>query len=221
MYTELSTLKQRIEYKGDDYYDIHPEEKFDELLTQLEKESRQLINNHKGSAGLSFTFEKETDRTDTIRAPNARTVQLVYPVQNVSKVEIELFDKGYNELDDTSYDSTRHNLILQRSAFPFINDTRQRKRKLDRNITDPTWNDICTKVRVTYTRGYDSIPENVKNVQIQMINKMLRNLRMEQGIQSVEPDNVSQFVDAGTVMSEDIRQSLDDISASKSPVVAV
>ncbi len=221
MYTELSTLKQRVEYQGDDYYDVNPEDKFDDLLTQLEKESRQLINNYKGSAGLSFTFEKETDRVDTIRAPNARTAQLVYPVQSVSKVEIELYDKGFQELDDTSYDATRHNLILERSAFPFVREFRPRERKLDRNITDPVWNDICTKIKVTYTRGYDSIPENVKNVQIQMVNKMLRNLRMEQGVESVEPDNVSQFVDAGTVMSEDIRESLDDISASKSPVVAV
>jgi len=231
-FVSKSTLKNRIEYEGEDFYDINPESGFDDLLAQLEKESRDAMNNYKGSASRSVTFNIETDRVDEYRAPGSRTIPLVYPIQDgssdgttyegVKEVEIKRRPgQEWSTLGSDAWDYTKHHLILERYAFPLVERLRRNVRLLNRRIDQPNWSDLSTKVRVTYDRGYLSIPDLVKSIQINIINRMLGELRQGQNIEALKPEEMGEIIEGQKALVDKEKDDLDNITSAKAPIVSV
>ena len=211
-YVSNSEIKARIDFNGEDFYDINPEQKFDELITNLEEDSRAEINGQIGGR----SYEKETDRTDVLDASDKDILELVFPIQSVSQVETYRRN-GWETLDDERYEHTAHNLellpIIRREygnylRYRHVNPLSQRTMEL-------TWNDIATRVRVTYDRGYDEIPHMIKEVQYDMINRMLTHLRQDQNISKIEPDKATEQLNNRTVLTKDIMKRLNKVSRPK------
>jgi len=225
-YASTSTIKDRIDYTKEDFYDVQAEDKFNSLLTQLEKESRSLIDSYMGDA----TFSKETGKTAKIEAPSDVTVPLIYPVNDVTKVEYRKHPgDSWNTLDSEDYTYSDHRLILQRlpKFRRRILGVSRHSNPLKAHISKVKWSDFASKIKVTYDRGYvdsagnESLPQNVINVQINLINKILRNLKEEQNVQAIQPDEVTNYVETEGIMTEDITDIMDEMTALGSPVIAI
>jgi hypothetical protein len=64
---------------------------------------------------------------------------------------------------------------------------------------------------VTYDRGFDPVPADILSVQVALVNRMLRNLKTEQNISAMEPDQIESVTAAEAVLTEDIRQRIDQV----------
>jgi hypothetical protein len=232
-YQTLDRLKARLEYEPSDIFDgPNAAAEFDRLLygtnldsadgvdggaaditpewTGLEGEARTIIETRLGDEPLS----KETDRTDTIRPGYDAAETLVYPIQDVTKVEYKYtLRRDFQTLDPERYTHDDHHLILE-------NRTRQvgsprggtRRNTLADTATRATWGDIAAMLRVTYDRGFDPVPADILSVQVALVNRMLRNLKTEQNIAAMEPDQIESVTAAEAVLTEDIRQRIDQFT---------
>ena len=211
-YISVDELKDRVSYDGEALFEEHNEEKrFEELLSTLESEARGEINTLTGDQ----TFHKQTDRTDTFRATDDAAVPLVYPIIDVSKVEVKSsLASDWRELDTDRYDFTDHRLILARPTRGGSTSTLayQRENPLIREAGRMTWRDIATKMRVTYDRGFDPIPADVKSIMVDIVNRMLRKLRNEQNISASSPEQMEAITQGETIMTDDIRRRVGDIT---------
>lgn len=205
VYASNSEIKDRIEFDGQDFYDVNPSDDFDDLITTLEKESRAIINGQIGGE----TLEEETDRKDTLIAPDNQKLELVYPVNSVSKVEVYRRD-GWHTLDSSRYQHTEQNLMLDPAIrreygnylrYRQINPLRQHSNEL-------TWLDVGTRVRVTYDRGHSTIPQGVKEAQIAIINRQLTLLRQDQNISAMSPEEATQALNNREILTDDIKERM-------------
>lgn len=70
-----------------------------------------------------------------------------------------------------------------------------------------------TEVRVTYTRGYEEIPANIKQLTTNIANRMLRNLKNEQNVAAASPDELAGVSpEYDRVISDSIQESLDGLT---------
>ena len=75
------------------------------------------------------------------------------------------------------------------------------------------WNDLASRVRVTYDRGFDPVPGDVQNIQIQLINRMLRTLKQEQNIAAASPDDFGGGTpEFDTVLTERLIERIESIT---------
>jgi len=228
-YQSLDRLKMRLEYEATDLFDDRDNaaKRFDRLLMGteevgdgdtfdgLEAETRSTIETYAGgepqAANLpdSFTFSREVDRVDTMRATSDAAMPLLGPVESVATVETKA-DLGddWRELNTDRWDTDSNRLILSYGSAAARGRYGRRRNTLADVATRATWRDIAEKIRVTYTRGYDPIPAAIRSVQVQMINRMLRNLMTEQTIQAMEPDQIEAVTSAEAVMTEDIEMRI-------------
>ncbi len=217
MYLAVDDIKPRIHYRSDDFSLTSSE--FDDLLETIETETRELINSHMGDE----SFSKETGRIDKFSAKDSAAIPLTYPVDSITKVEYKRKISGsWRELDSDRYTSTEHRLKLRR--YPEIFYERRQCRSMNRLNYDSSrlaWSDFAVEIKVTYDRGYDSVPANVKNIQIDMINKTLRKLKNEQNISAMNPEQMEAVTQSSRIMTEDIMKRLDDITSMKNFVRSV
>jgi len=232
-YQSLDRLKMRLEYEATDLFDSRDNaaKRFDRLLMGteevgdgdtfdgLEAEARSTIETYAGGQPNSntlpdsFTFAREVDRVDTMRATSDTSIPLLGPVESVSTVEVKA-DLGddWRELDTDRWDSDGDRLILSYGSRLARGRHGRRRNVLADVATRATWRDIAEKIRVTYTRGYDPIPATVRSVQVRLINRMLRNLKTEQTISAMEPDQIEAVTSAEAVMTEDIEMRIREFS---------
>lgn len=205
----LADLRERITaYDGGELFADNEQLRFDRLLVDLERESRSHIEDLIGDEPLTF----ESDRVDELDATADVALWISFPVRDVSKVEIRRRpESDWRELDRNWYEWNEHRLILRKRSR---RGTRSRRRNpLTGNANRATWGDIADKVRVTYDRGWDPVRPEVKAVQRQLINRMLRSDRLEQQMAAASPDQfagVSPQFDQ--VFTEDMKQRLDDLT---------
>lgn len=194
------------------------QDKYEDLLERLEKRSRAIINNQLKGEGL----EKEEDRVDTFEAVDKSKIQLAFPVQDVSKVEVRTGTKNngepdFHELEDTLYRFTEQFLIYKGR----LNQTFKQKyatsnrNPLNRYAHSASWADRATQVRVTYDRGYDDIPFTVKDVQEEIIRRMLTHLKQEQNLAKVDPQEVSGMAQGRQLLTDDIMNRISQITQAK------
>jgi len=228
-YQSLDRLRTRLEYEPSDLFDgPNAAAEFDRLLygtnldaadgvdggatdvtpdwEGLEGEARKIIETRLGDEPLT----QETDRVDEIRPGDVAAETLVYPIQDISKVEYKYtLRRDFQTLAPERYTHTEHTLILE-------NRTRQvgsprggtRRNTLADEATRATWGDIAAELRVTYDRGFDPVPADILSVQVALVNRMLRNLKTEQNIAAMEPDQIEAVTSAEAVMTEDIEMRI-------------
>jgi len=203
----LEEIRDRVDYRGTDFFDDNAELRFDELLVRLERESRGVFVTLYGDE----TPLEETGRVDTMRATYDAAMLLVHPVQDVTKVEIRNSPgSDWRELDANRWDFTYHRLILSNRTRVGPN---RRGNALADNATRATWRDIASNVRVTYDRGYGAeAPNDIKSVQVQLINQMLRKLRREQTTAAASPDELAGMSNMNEVVTEEIRERIHDVT---------
>ncbi len=225
-YLSITELKDRIKYTGDDFYDINPETKFEDLLTELEKESRGIINSYIGID--NETLGEETDRVDTETAPDNSVISLLYPVQEVKKVEIQrgIDEDTWQELSSDYYTYSEHNLKLKKAyrsgrVFDYPYRVRSQINSLKSYSNRITWRTLCRRVKVTYDRGYKTIPADIKSAQVKLVNNLLRNLRQEQNVAALSPEDLSSYVEGQTILTEDVKSILDNQTNLKHNVIVL
>lgn len=223
-YLTTDEIRDRIEYDPDVFFDINPSTKFDSLLTTLEQESRNLINSYIGID--NETLKSETDKVYEIDAPDNARISLIYPVQDVTKVEVKRgIDDDWETLDSKYYSYSERGIKLKKSFtnldarnFPY---TRRKVNNLKINSNRITWAILYRRVKITYDRGYDTIPSDIKSAQIKIINNLLRNLRQEQNVSALSPSDISNYVEGTTVLTEDIQNILDNQTRLRDNVVVL
>jgi hypothetical protein len=223
-YQSLDRLKARIEYEAADIFDEsdNAEKRFDRLLAGsdavgetdgfvgIEAEARGIIETRLGDA----TLAAEDGRVETMRTTDDAAMPLVFPIRDVQKVEYKpSIRSDYEVLEPERYDATDHLLVLSygrrrssRSRHGF------RGNRLTTLTTRATWMDIAEKIRVTYDRGFVEIPPDVLSVQVAIVNRILRNLKTEQNIAAMEPEQISAVTDAEAILTDDIRNRIDQIT---------
>lgn len=210
-YQDLDAIRQRVDYDGDSLFDDNAQLRFDQLLVRLERESRGIFETLWGDQ----TPLTEEGRIDTMRATDDSAMLLVYPVNDVTKVERRVTNASdWKELDSDWWDFTEHRLVLARRPNTNTLRHRQRANPLTANAERSTWRDIAAKVRVTYDRGFgEEPPADIKSVQIALINRMLRNLRSEQTIAAASPDDFAGVAsDFDSVVTDEIRARINDVT---------
>jgi len=210
-YMTVDEVRERTEYKADDFYATDEEERFDELLERVEEEAGATIDSFMGDT--SFHHEEGVELE--VPAPRRASIELLYPVQDVLMVEVLRARGGdFQEIDENRYYFTEHRLYLHEGQKASRSWRRRGRASnpLRSNIDRVTWADMGRLVRVTYNRGYTEVPANVKSVQMAIINNILRNLRLEQSIGSISPDAVSNYVNNREVMTEDIEKRLKQLT---------
>lgn len=215
-YQSLERLKMRLEYEATDLFDSddNAAKRFDRLLMGtaevgdgdsfdgLEAEARSVIESYHSDE----PFTKQVDRVDEIRAKDEAATPLAYPVDSVASVEIKrsLRDE-WRVLPDYRWDRTDHRIVLSYGPHRYGGGRRGTRRNvLADNAGRAEWSQIAEKLRVTYTRGYDPIPADIRSIQVDLINRMLRNLKTEQNISAMEPDQITALTAAEAVVTEDI-----------------
>jgi len=218
-YVSLERFRERVTYEPEDFFhDSHnPERRFDRLAKRALSEATSIINNNTGDE----TWHRETDRTDIHPAPSGRILGLVYPVVEVSSVE-RLYLSGaggggqFREIPDRSYAATEHGVKLRSNrsrAARFSNPRVADPNGLTRNADSAEWSSMGTEVRVTYTRGYEEIPANIKQLTTNIANRMLRNLKNEQNVAAASPDELAGVSpEYDRVISDSIQESLDGLT---------
>lgn len=205
-YQDLETIRRRIDYDGSEFFNDNEQLRFDKLLVRLEKESRGIFETLWGDE----TPLEETGRTDTKRATDDAAMLLAYPVQDVTKVETKRSGKDdWDTLDEHRYTHSEHRLILEARRRGLA-----RGNELAHNTLRATWRDIASRVRVTYDRGFSGgAPNDVKSIQISLINRMLRQLRGEQNIAAASPDELAGVSpDFDAVVTDEIRSRIADVT---------
>ena len=231
-YQSLERLKMRLEYEATDIFDDrdNAEKRFDRLLMGtaevgdgedfdgLEAEARTTIESYAGGQvdgdfDTSFTFVREVDRQDEIRATEDTSISLIGPVVEISTVEIKrTLRSDWHELNEHRWDRDNNRLVLSYGSRVSRARHGRRRNVLTDEATRATWRDICEKMRVTYTRGYEPVPATIRSVQVRIINRMLRNLVTEQTIQAMEPDQIAAVTSAEAVITEDIEMRIRELS---------
>jgi len=198
---------------GEEFYQTNPDPQFEELLQRLEKDSRAIINNQLKGEGYS----RETDREDIIDAPDKPHVQLVYPVDTVSKVEVQTIPDGDWETLETELYSVDDQKIKLRQSI-------RRNQDYYFNVQNPLryangrarWSQLCERLRVTYDRGYETsnIPQGLKEVQKEIIRRMLTYMRQDQNLANLTPDDINQF-NTRQVLTDDINARIGELTQTK------
>jgi hypothetical protein len=215
-YLTLDELKETVEpagFEGDDYFETHSEPEFDDLLQRLEKQSRAIINNQLMGEG----YEEETGRVDTQRAPDKPELQLVYPVDDVSKVEIATVPDGdWEELETDLYSFDDQGLRLRKQLLLSEDEYWNILNPLRRESGRATWASIGDRVRVTYDRGYSTanVPLTIKEVQREIIRRQLTHIRQNQNLSNLSPDSIPEF-NQREILTEDIKNRLSKITQTK------
>jgi len=232
-YQPLQRLRERIEHTPDDIFgdDANAEARFDRLLygtaatdpdapaaeswVGLEAEARGIIQTLNGDQPLGY----EPERVDEFRPSWDAAIGLVYPVQSVAEVEYKhTLGSDWQTLDPDRYALDRsggaHLLTLQhfrRGASGARGGVR--RNTLADEANRATWRDLAAELKVTYERGFDPIPADIKSVQVSIINRMLRLMRAEQSFAAASPEDwqgVSPEFDR--VVTDDIRDRIDDFT---------
>lgn len=206
----LAALRRRIHYNGDELFGEHNTQlRFDQLLVDYERQTRGIINtNHSDE-----TFNFEEGRVDDDRARDVAIHQLVYPVQSIDTVEWQIDkDRGFETLEPDWYEQRDHGVELT-AGLRHLHHGPHRDNPLDGDATRLTWRDVAERVRVTYDRGFETVPPEVVDVQTALINRKLRLLRQEQTTAAASPDELAgvgpQF---DQLMTEDMRSRINDLT---------
>lgn len=207
-YQSLDAIKQRVDYDGAAFFDDNEHLRFDELLVRLEEEARGLIETRSGDE----TFALEEGRVDEFRATDDAALPLVYPIRDVQSVEFKRTMRAdWTTLEPDRYDYTDHRLVLdvgrRRGSMRLSGGV-----DLTSHAERSTWMDLARKLRVTYDRGFDPVPADIRSVQIDIINRLLRTLRSEQNIGAMEPDQLQSVTTAEAVLTDDIRERIDQVT---------
>lgn len=215
-YLTLQEIKDAVEpagREGEEFYQTHPEPEFEELLQTFEDESRAVINGQIKGEG----YEEETGRVDKFDAPDKPHIQLAYPVNSVSKVEIQTVPDGtWETLESRLYSSDDKKIKLRKSIIQNQDYYYNVQNPLKFESGRTRWSQLCDNVRVTYDRGYSTanIPNEIKSIQKRIIRRMLVHLRQEQNLANLTPDDVQQF-NTRQVLTEDIMQRISSITQAK------
>lgn len=207
-YQTLSDIRERVDYDGDELYNDNAQLRFDELLVRLERESRKIFETLWGDE----TPLTQTGRTDIKRATDDAALLLVYPVNDVTKVERKTsLDADWDELDSDWYDFTDHRLILTRGN---PSGRVRHDNSLARPARRGTWRDIAVKLRITYDRGFGSEPPaDIQSIQVALINNMIRKLRREQNVAAARPEDFAGTPgDMDDVLTDSLRQRINDVT---------
>ena len=211
-YQTTSTITNRLSYEADEFFSSGAAQSdFEDLVDRLEEESRGLIESYM----VDVTFNEELGKTVEKFSPDTQTISLAYPVKDVSKVEYKTrFGADWKELDSDKYDHDKHVLKLYDYPALYYRGTKYRHPQQHYRIEESriTWKDFSRKLRITYDRE-GTIPNDVKNIQIDMINKMLRKMRFEQSITAIDPGDPNLDVPSNDILTEDIRRRLDNITS--------
>lgn len=218
-YLSLEEVEDAIRPTGfskQDYFNKHPTERFEQLLEELEKDSRAVINNQIMGEGLEY----EEDKVEVLEAPSKNKIQLAFPVQDVKKVEIRN-GEDYRDFSDRRYRFDRQYLILRgtvRDAGRSANHGRHlrgSKNPLKRESNKSEWRDVARQIRVTYDRGFQEIPNDVKQIQKGIIRKMLTQLRQDQNLANIEPDDVAGIQNNRQLLTEDIKERIGGVTQAR------
>lgn len=207
-YQTVDRIKSRISYTPSQFNEYEQDVEFDDLLEMLEEESRAIIDSYMGDE--SFNYEE--DREDRIMARDTKGLSLIYPVQDVKKVETKRFGSDWDELDSNNWTFDDHSLYLRKYNRRLF-DVHGRDYYTMRDVRDLNWSDFCTEVRVTYDRGFEDIPDNILNIQISIISNILNEMRQKQANSVFDPSDNNLVVDLDQIMSKDIEKRLKDITS--------
>jgi len=208
-YQDLPRLRQRVDYQPDDIFDDNAALRFDELLVELEEESRGIFETLWGDE----TIRTETGRTDTIQPTDDAAIPLVYPIRDVTEVEYKVATgSDFQTLDPEWYQHTEHRLIL--ADRPSVNTLRhhQRGNPIADTARRATWDALAAKLRVTYDRGFDSVPADVRSIQVAIVNNMLRQLKREQTVAAASPEEFAGQTETNEVVTDEIRARVADVT---------
>jgi len=210
-YQDLSAIRDRIDYTGGDFFSDNEQLRFDQLLVRLEEESRGIFETLWGDESVL----EETGRVDEFRTTDDAAIPLVYPINDVSKVEYKAVNAAdYKELDTDRYDFTEHRLVL--SERPTTNALRVERfsgNPLERFATRATWGDLAAKLRVTYDRGFSGgAPADIKSVQIAMIQNALRHRKQQQTMSAASPEEMAQSAEMDEFLTDEIRNRVADVT---------
>ena len=229
-YQSLDRLRARIDHEATELFpaDDNPEKRFDRLLMGeaavgdapegegwlgLEAEARAIIENLNGDV----TFNEET-LTETLNPPDNPTLPLEYPIQSIDSVEVRSsLRRDFEPLDEYQYRSTEHALILELGSRAGVSGTgpgnHRPANELLGTTTRRTWADVAVDIRVTYDRGFAEIPYDIQQIQVDLINRMIRKLRREQTIAAASPDEFEGAAqDMDMVVDDSIRERIADIT---------
>lgn len=210
-YQDLDAIRERLDYRGRDFFDEQNAQlRFDELLVRLERESRGIFETLWGDE----TPLSEDGRTDTLRTTDDAAIPLVYPIRDVTKVEYKTsIASDWETLDADRYDATDHRLVL--AARPNLNALRGRRRHnvIAGIATRASWRDLGAKLRVTYDRGFSGgAPDDVVNIQNQMIQNALRHRKREQTVSSASPEELADATATPEMLTDDLRDRIADVT---------
>lgn len=212
-YQSLADIRGRVNYEGEDLFpeDDNPQLRFDQLLVRLERESRGIFETLWGDE----TPIEETGRVDEKRATDDAAMLLAYPVQSVSKVEYKTtLASDWVTLDADRWDHTKHRLVLARRPNTNALRHRQRGNALASHAERATWMDLAATVRVTYDRGFSGgAPADVKSIQVDLINKFLRQLKGEQTVAAASPEEFAGITENAEVVTQEIRDRISDVTS--------
>jgi len=210
-YLTVDEITPQIHYDKSDF-DLD-ESSFDSLLETFEEQSRSYIESYKGDV----TFSKESNKIHQMIAPDSSAIPLAYPIDTINSIEYKRKMSGdWHTLDTDRYTNTEHRVILRRYPELFLQRKGlHRNNKLEFDMNRMNWSDFAVELRVDFDRGFDSIPDNVINIQIEMIRRMLRKLKMEQNVSTMNPEDLESITQANLVMTEDIKDRLDEITSFK------
>lgn len=219
-YQDLDAIRQRVDYGGSDLFNDNAALRFDQLLVRLEEESRGIFETLWGDQ----TPLTEEGRIDEKRATDDAAMLLVYPINDVTKVERKTtMGSDWKTLDSDWWDFTEHRLVLARRPNTNTLRHRQRGNPLTANANRSTWRDIASKIRVTYDRGFGSEPPaDIKSIQISLINRMLRNLKGEQTVAAASPDELAGVAsDFDATVTDEIRDRVADVTSPGGATMSV
>lgn len=210
-YQSLADIRDRITFRGHEFFDNNAELRFDELLVRLETESRGIFETLWGDE----TVLEETGRTDVIRTTDDAAMPLVYPITDVTEVEYKISQgSDWETLDTDHYDHTAHRLVLARR--PNINTLRHRQRGnvIATDAQRAAWRDLAAKIRVTYDRGFaNGAPADVKSIQIQLIENFLRKRKQDSTVSAGSPEDMAAAMETNMVVTDEIRSRVADVTS--------
>lgn len=216
-YQSLERLRQRVEYQAGDFFSNNEQLRFDELLVELEAEARGIFETMWGDVKPTA----EDGRIDTVQATDDTALSLPYPVRDVTEVEIKYANGGdFETLEPRWYSHSEFNLILETDAVPRTRYDIRNDYGLPRFANSPTWIDLGEQVRITYDRGFETLPDDIISVQVQLVNNLLRKLRLEQNVEAASPDEYRAMTDGMEVVSDEIRARIDDIASPSRTVMS-
>ena len=215
-YLTLSELKATVEpaaREGEEFYQTNPEPKYEDLLERLEKQARAIVDGQIKGEG----YTREDGRVDTENAPDKPELQLVQPIDEVTKVEITAKADGeWKTLDTDLYSFDNQGIRLRSQLIPNQYRFYNVQNPLKRNSNRARWSDIADRVRVTYDRGYTvgNVPQDVKEVTREIVRRILVHLRQEQNLANLSPDDIQGF-NQRQILTDDIQNRVNQISQNK------